>query len=102
MNSLPGSLKDKEDYKKSVVLALLEAAEVSQTSIDTHCQTRITGELMKLVAFILPSSHLRPLIAGTELLPVQSARDIEARITAAPLRAQQLFKKIKEDDGGAD
>ena len=92
--------KDLELNKKSVVLALLEASEISQTSIDTHCQTRTTGELMKLISWHLEGSNLRPLIAAIDLPPVQSDADIEARIAAAPLRAQELFKRIKEDDGG--
>jgi len=101
IKNLPGSSQDIDDYKKSVVLALLEAAEISVAGIDTHCQTRITGELMKLVALNnLPGSNLRSLIAGIDLPPVQSDADIEARITAAPLRAQQLFKNMKREDNG--
>ena len=102
IKNLPGSSQDIDDYKKSVVLALLEAAEISVAGIDTHCQTRITGELMKLVALNnLPGSNLRPLIAGIDLPPVQSDADIEARITAAPFRAQQLFKTMRREDSGA-
>ena len=102
MKNLPGNERDKEDYKKSVVLALLEAAEISQASVDTHCQTRTTGELMKLVALNdLPDSKLRPLIAATDLPPVQDDTDIQDRITAAPIRAQQLFNNIKREDNGA-
>ena len=88
--------------KKSVILALLEASEISETGVDTHCQTRITGELMKLVAVNnLPGSHLHPLIIGADLPPAHVADEIRERITTAALRAQQRFSIIKREEDGA-
>ncbi len=94
--------RDDDDNKKSVILALLEASEISLTSVDTHCQTRISGELFKLISWHLPGSRLRPLIAAEDLPPVLGADEesMKARIELAPLRAQELFKRMKREDTG--
>ena len=102
MKAMAKNPKDEELNKKSVILSMLEAAELSGSGANTHCQTRMTGELMKLIAFHLPDSKLRPLIAGTDLPPVAEG-DVEAmraRIAAAPLRAVELFSRIKREDSG--
>ena len=71
-----------------------------------HCSLfflshRITGELMKLASWYLEGSNLRPLIAALDLPTVQSSAVIEARIITAPLRAEELFIRIKREDSGA-
>jgi hypothetical protein len=91
---------DADDYKKSVVLAILDAAEISGSRADTYCQTRITGELMKLLAWHLPDSKLRSLIAANDVPPAITDADISTRITFAPTRAEQIFKVIHREDTG--
>ena len=86
--------EDPEVYKKSIVLAILEAAELSEGKTDIHCQTRITGELMKAIAWNLPDSKLRPLIAADDLPPATTDTDMITRIAFAPDRAKQIFKRI--------
>ncbi len=85
----------------SVILAILEASEISEISVVTHYQTRMTGELMKAIAWYLPGSKLRPLIAGTDLPPVQTDEDMKMRVMAAPERAQELFNRLKREESGA-
>jgi hypothetical protein len=55
------ALKHAEYLKRSVVLAVLEAAEMTGIGAHTHCQTRVTGELLKFASFHLKGSKLRPL-----------------------------------------
>ena len=88
------------ENKRAVVMAILEAAEFSGSGISTHCQTRMTGELMKLISWHLEGSKLRHLIAADDLPPVRSDDDIKERIASAPFRAQQLFNKMKREDYG--
>jgi hypothetical protein len=85
---------DAEDLKKSVILAILEAADIENGRVGTHCQTRITGELMKCIAWHLPDSRLRPLIAAEDVPPVRNNDDIKARIILAPDKGKQIFKKL--------
>jgi hypothetical protein len=102
MKKISKDAQELELNKKSVILALLEASEISETGVDTHCQTRTTGELMKLVAVNnLPGSHLRPLIVGADLPPAHAVDEIRERITTAALRAQQRFSIIKREEDGA-
>ena len=86
------------ENKRAVVMAILEAAEFSGSGISTHCQTRMTGELMKLISWHLEGSKLRHLIAADDLPPVTSDDDIKERIASAPFRAQQLFNRMKGED----
>jgi hypothetical protein len=92
--ALEALLRDATEYRRSVVLAILEAAEVSQSTVDTHCQTRMTGELLKLACWHLEGSTLRRLIAADDSLVVQSDTDIELRIAAAPKKAENIFKAM--------
>jgi hypothetical protein len=94
--------RDDADNKKSVVLALLEASEISSNSVDTHCQTRTSGELFKLIAWHLPGSKLRPLIAADDLPSISSDDDASMyeRIESAPFRAHELFNRMKREDSG--
>ena len=91
--------KDVEDYKKSVVFALLEAAEISGAGVDTHCQTRTSGELFKMLAWHLPGSKLRELIAAPDSIVARDG-SIEKRIAEAPLNAQIVFRGIKDEGTG--
>ncbi len=92
--------KGDNDFKKEIVFALLETAEISGARVDTHCQTRTSGELFKVLSWHLPDSKLKSLIATADLPPVLSNTDIQARIEAAPLRARDLFKRMKQEDSG--
>ncbi len=94
--------EDPEIYKKSVVLAILEAAEISNGRADTHCQTRMTGELMKAISWHLPNSKLRPLIAAEDAPPAKTDDDIKNRIAFAPERAKQIFKRIYSAPEGGE
>jgi hypothetical protein len=94
------SAQDAEDYKKSVVLAILESAEISERSEDTHCQTRITGELMKAIVQVLPDSKLRQHIAAEEPAIATTDQDIVSRIDNAPIQAKLLFDRIHREDTG--
>lgn len=85
---------DRNANCRSVVLAILEAAELSNTNAQTHCQTRLTGELLKLTSWHLEHSKLRKLIAHDDSLEVNSDADIMMRIKAAPAKADSLFKAI--------
>jgi hypothetical protein len=88
---------DADDYKRSVILAILEAAEISAKTADTHCQTRVTGELLKAIAPTLPGAKLMALITGTDSPAPTSEADIRARIDAAPLAAAGIFNRIKRE-----
>lgn len=101
MKAISKNATDLELNQRSVILAILEAAEISRSGVNTHCQTRMTGELMKLIAWHLPDSKLRSLIAGSDLPAVASDADMVARITGAPERANQLFNRLKREDVGA-
>jgi hypothetical protein len=85
---------DRNANCRSVVLAILEAAELSNTNAQTHCQTRLTGELLKITSWHLEHSKLRKLIAHDDSLEVNSDADIRMRIKAAPAKADSLFKAI--------
>ena len=88
------------DYKKAVVLALVEASEISPTSISTHCQTRTSGELFKLIAWHLPDSKLRPLIAAVDAPTVRTDADPKTRIINAATYARRLFNIMRQEDSG--
>ena len=80
-----------EDYKRSVFLAILEAAEVnSDGTADTHCQTRVTGELLKLAAHHLKGSELIKWIAPAK----DYSDDMTKRIEGAALAAGHIFRSI--------
>lgn len=94
------SKENPDDYKRSVVLAILEAAdEISQDRAVTHCQTRTTGELMKCIAHHLPGSHLKKHIAIDDGQLAANDGDKRTRIAGALMRAEILFNKIKSGYG---
>ena len=99
MKQMADKKKD-PDLKKAVVLALLETVEISGAHIHTHCQTRTSGELFKMLSWHLPDSKLRSLISANDLPTVVSDTDMPARINAAPIRARDLFKIMKQEDEG--
>ncbi len=99
MKRIAAEKKD-PDLKKNIVLALLETVELSGERIDTHCQTRISGELFKMLSWHLPDSKLRSLISANDSPAVVSDADMPARINAAPIRARDLFNIMKREDSG--
>ena len=78
MKAIAKNTKDEELNKRSVIISMVEAAELSGSSTNTHCQTRMTGELMKLLAFNLEGSKLLPLIAGNDLPPATNLAAMQA------------------------
>ena len=100
MKKIASNEKDAELNKESVIFALLDSVEMLGNSLYTHCQTRITGELMKLLSWYLPGSKLPSFVAAEDLPQVQCDQDVTDRIEAAPFRAQQLFNHLKKEDSG--
>ncbi|CAO4834544.1 MAG: hypothetical protein CNLJKLNK_00159 [Holosporales bacterium] len=90
-------LHESSSRKRSVVLALLSGIDFDHDKADIRCQTRITGELLKMACFYLGSeSSLRRFIAHENDAAAYSTQDMEQRIANAPIEAERIFKAVKD------
>ena len=83
-----------DDYRRTLIHALVEAADIDPGLTQVNCQTRVTGELSKALSWHLEGSELRQLIAADE--PILGTGDdaIKRRIARAPEIAQRIFKGL--------
>lgn len=86
----------RDTYRRSMLIALLNTAELDGARIDLRCQTRITGELLIALAPSLPGSKLRRHV-GMDLKPTGEAADMKLRIAEAPARGEAIFMGIFQD-----
>ena len=94
--------EDRNTHRRSVVLAILEAAEINGEVAHINCQTRMTGELLKLACWHTGAeSKLRKLIAFDDSLEVETESDIQLRIDVAPMKAKNIFESMKRGEAPA-
>ncbi|CAO5679820.1 MAG: hypothetical protein NEHIOOID_01117 [Holosporales bacterium] len=90
-------VRESSSRKRSVVLALLNGIDFDRRKADIRCQTRITGELLKMACFYFGSeSSLRRFIADGNDVETSRPQDIEQRIADAPMKAKRIFDAVKE------
>ncbi|CAO5676028.1 MAG: hypothetical protein NEHIOOID_00628 [Holosporales bacterium] len=90
-------VRESSSRKRSVVLALLNGIDFDREKADIRCQTRITGELLKMACFYFGSdSSLRRFIADGNDVETSRPQDIEQRIANAPMKAKRIFDAVKE------
>ena len=85
-----------DDYRRSMVVAILNAAEITGARTDAHCQTRITGELLSALAPSLKKSKLIDSItsgAGLEGL----SDNVPTRVDNAAATANKIFEGVSND-----
>lgn len=90
---------EKQVIHRSVVLALVDAAEIINGVAELHCQTRTTGELMKCLSWYLKDSKLKPFIAGIDEDEPESEQTIKAQIFNATSIANRLIKNLEGGEG---
>ncbi|CAO4842402.1 MAG: hypothetical protein CNLJKLNK_00756 [Holosporales bacterium] len=93
-------LRESSSRKRSVVLALLSGIDFDHNKADIRCQTRITGELLKMACFYLGNeSSLRRFIAdGNGAATGGGSQNIAQRIANAPIEAERIFKAVKDSE----